>query len=364
MKKLILFLLLATISRQLNAQIPAEFIYNEPKPGKLLINIHFYLGNGMRMTLELYNRAQLDSVKNIETLLHKVWADLQHVKDSIKKPFVSKRIDYIVSSKSAHFRILEHPSYGATYSYNQTNEQLLQTKTDNDTLRIKLQTFDRIIKDSLRLYNPFFIMFTLNKMEDIFTIKPGVIDSALATVQNKARTGKPINGFKKMYASYNVETHKWSPFSYDWYSKKKTYFEPDIYMGFQYVRGAWASSFAAGFQLIKGDYEGERDVFKLLWDPHFFFSRDRSNSLNTERNDFITFRYDHYDKKTPPDDDWPSGFSVGYLVRRKGNWYEPHTFKFSIPGIHFKFLSLEPEFFFNDFFKHFSPSLKLNFNID
>jgi hypothetical protein len=54
-----------------------------------------------------------------------------------------------------------------------------------------------------------------------------------------------------------------------------------------------------------------------------------------------------------------SNASIGYLIKRNGNWFEKNTVKFSLPGLQSKNIILEPEFYFNDFFKHFSPSLKL-----
>jgi len=44
----------------------------------------------------------------------------------------------------------------------------------------------------------------------------------------------------------------------------------------------------------------------------------------------------------------------------RGNWFEPNTFKFSLPGVRNYTLQVEPEFYFNGFFKNFSPSLRFS----
>ena len=362
MKRLITLLLTAAVTCQLYAQKNTTLIYNSSRPGELPINIELWLNNGIRMTLEVSKISQLESINNMDSLLHKVWANLLPVKDSISKPFVSRRIDYSSSAKYYQFRILEHASNGTTYKY--TNDKLLQTKTEQDTLRIMLQTFDKIIYDSVKLYNPFFITFTLGKIEDIVTITPGIMDSAVVAILSNAKAGNSNKESKRITASYNAVNNKWSALTYARGNTKKVSFEPDLYIGFQYARGVWVPSAALGVQFIYGDYFGERNVFKLLWEPHFFFSRNVSNSLETDRNDFITARYYYYDKDPNPDNYFPLSFSIGYLIRRKGDWYEKNTFKFSVPGVQYKNVSLEPEFFFDHFFKHFSPSLKLNFNID
>jgi DNA-directed RNA polymerase specialized sigma24 family protein len=62
--------------------------------------------------------------------------------------------------------------------------------------------------------------------------------------------------------------------------------------------------------------------------------------------------------------DFVGNVSIGYLVSRKGNWFEPNTFKIGIPGVRSGWLQLEPEFFFHDFLKGISPSIKLTLHYE
>ena len=193
----------------------------------------------------------------------------------------------------------------------------------------------------------------------------GQADSVLVEIKQIASARKHKVKEINMNGLYNAENHTWkTPLKQSKNFDDGLFFEPDVYVGFQYARGAWIPSAVVGFQLINGDYDGKREVFKLMWEPHFFFSRDAANKLISDRNDFLTFRLYQYDKEENVGLYSPTSFSIGYLINRQGNWYEKHTFKFSVPGLTYKLISLEPEFFFNDFFKHFSPSLKLNFNLD
>ena len=362
MKKTLAIIFVTFIILQLNAQSNKAVTKNASKPGELPINIDFNMGNGIKMTLEMYKMSDLDAFKPVDALLNKFWADLLPIRDSIAKPTISKRIDYFNSAKHGYFKITEHVSDGVTYRYK--DDQLHQTKTGEDTLRIGLQTFYKIIRDTVKLYRPVFITFTLDKIESLTTMKDGMADSAISLIQNNTGLSKANKAPVKLYYNYDPVNKIWLPLKNTYQSKKRVFFEPDLYVGLQYARGSWVTSAAAGFQLIHGDYEGERDVFKLLWEPHFIFTKNISNSVFTNRNDFVTFRYYHYNKTSGRQDYYPLSFSFGYLVGRKGDFYEKNTFKFSVPGVTYKSFSLEPEFFFNDFFKHFSPSLKLNFNID
>jgi hypothetical protein len=100
-----------------------------------------------------------------------------------------------------------------------------------------------------------------------------------------------------------------------------------------------------------------------MWDPYFFFSRDANNKLVTDRNDFITFRYVETEAKQQPFD-YVGNFSLGYLVGRKGDWFEKNTFKLGLPGVRSGWLQLEPECYFNNFFKNFSPTIKLTIHYE
>jgi len=169
----------------------------------------------------------------------------------------------------------------------------------------------------------------------------------------------------RYYAMYDVANQKnISPFksNYFGYGKRK-YYEPYIQLGIQYLRGSWAPSTGVGMQLIHGRYDANREVFKLYWEP-FFFTRNSTNNLISQRNDFITFKYNEVRKVQPRDAEIFLNFSIGYLVGRRGNWFEPNTFKFAVPGLGVRNINLEPEFVFNKFFKNFSPSLRLTLEIE
>jgi hypothetical protein len=101
-----------------------------------------------------------------------------------------------------------------------------------------------------------------------------------------------------------------------------------------------------------------------MWEPHFIFSKDALNKTITDRNDFVTLRYIAIENSKKEPFDFVGNVSIGYLVSRKGNWFEPNTFKIGIPGVRSGWLQLEPEFFFHDFLKGISPSIKLTLHYE
>ena len=134
---------------------------------------------------------------------------------------------------------------------------------------------------------------------------------------------------------------------------------PAIYGSMQYSRGAFVPSFAAGLSYVISDNKYNDHRVFLMWEPYFFFS-NTNNQFQTYRNDFVTLRMVEFDKPEKGGWSFVQNVSIGYLVGRRGNWFEPNTFKFSLPGIRNHTLQIEPEFYFNNFFRNFSPTLRLS----
>ena len=367
MQKLLVFAFMLIASQNILAQqysYPkfSEVMFNSPKPGILPVNIQV-ITNGMSITFEMQKLKELDKVQHIDSIIQKAFADVQLLKDSMFKPENYYRVDYNLYKESVQIRVSEKKEN--EYLFSVKNSSLKKTKVYEDTLRINISALLKNNQDTNNAYyQPFIITLSNLNFSNLTILKQGEADSILAAIKAKVNAEKKRDVGMRMYGVYSSTNNTWpTPLKVN-VRPNNLYFEPDVYAALQYARGSWVPSAAAGFQLIKGEYEGKRDVFKLMWEPHFFFSRDVSNKLISDRNDFITFRYYHHQKEGNPFFLETSSFSVGYLVYRKGDWYEKNTFKFSVPGAVYKFITIEPEFFFNDFFRNFSPSLKLNFNID
>jgi hypothetical protein len=107
--------------------------------------------------------------------------------------------------------------------------------------------------------------------------------------------------------------------------------------------------------------------FGAYWEPNFFFSANAQGHLETFRNDFIVFhyRYDRSDNKHEITDEtglYPN-ISIGYLIKRQGEYFNQHTFRLSVGDMEFKGgkILLQPLIYFNDFFRGVTPGLRLSF---
>lgn len=347
-----------------------EALFNYPAPGSLKNNFTFLLRNGDKVMLELSSINQLSEIPQVDSLIKKVWTDLQIFGDSLNKPLVSRRVDYVVTNSDKKIRILEYTQKGQAYSVR--NNEVVQLKVEQDTLRIKLYTLKKAAaKGNIKkntIFEPYFITFYLNNISDITSIAPDELSKGLALLkrdlENSKNARKGKENYNQYYALYNLQNEtRISPVNnrnFGFGRNKKTSVIPYIPVGVQYVRGAWAPSVGAGLELSMGNPLSTR-MLRLYWEPLFFFRRDGNGKLATERNDFISFKFTN-NAKDPVSKNltYALNFSAGYLIRRRGDWLEKNTVKFSLPGMQMKNVLLEPEFFFNNFFKNFNPSLKLS----
>jgi hypothetical protein len=252
-------------------------------------------------------------------------------------------------------------------------------KTENDTLRIKTRVpNDRKMrwksngKDSLVDEKaPVFITIIMNNFDNLADMPANVMQTAVLLLRKDVSDEyvKKAPYLATYSAYYNLPVNKrFSPEKLKWikYGRYRSELVPNLYSSLQYVRGAVAPSFAAGLRYSIPRSTVKTTRFYLMWDPYFFFSRDAQNKIITDRNDFVTLRYIEDDKSDRKSGgfEFISNVSFGYLARRRGEWFEKNTFKFALPGVRSGWLQVEPEFYFNNFFKNFSPTLKLTLHYE
>ena len=378
MKKVIISLMLAyagitgkVFAQQTITMTPITYsrtdamFYGTPV-GSSNIKFDFQLRGGNKMMLEFHSLNQVDSLPELNSFLQKVWKDLQFFEDSLSIPLVNRRIDYAVTGLDNKIRIIQYPQNGSIYSVK--NDEVTQLKVEQDTLRIRMYTLGPANNRGVVIPSPYYVTFFLNNVTDLESIiKTEKLNEAIQLLKNDlvVKSDKKNRYGDTFYALYNVETGKRirpvklplrnpSP-------EKPIVLPPYVQLGVQYIRGEWVPSVGVGLDLQRRSRKDRVQHYRLIWEPYFLFSRNTSNELRMERNDFVSFKYTLSSKISTPTRqiEFLQTVSIGYLVHRKGEWFEPHTIKFSLPGFHAKNILLEPEFVFNDFFKNFSPSLKL-----
>jgi hypothetical protein len=374
MKKLFFsFLLLAGTGVAMHAQTASfstqtESIFNYPKPGSTKVNFYFWYQKNNRVVLEMNDVRQLNLIPNLDSLVQAAFHAIKPLKDSFKNDGLVRRIDYMISSTlPPQIRITTHPRQGESFSY--YKEELVSTKIEKDTLRIRInvpkpQPVNKMPKQGVFIQS-FVIMLLVDNFDDLTAFPTNALEECVKRV--KKDLGKNLTTSKNLTSNfrayYNMQTDKmFSPLKPKYMSwGKKEAFEPTVQLGLQYARGSFVPSAGAGLQYRFSDGIYSQNFIRAYWEPYFFFSRDDNNKLVTDRNDFITLRYTVlFLKEKPKTKITTSGnISLSYLVGRRGSWFESNTFKVGTPGFMAGSLMFEPEFFFNNAFRNFSPSLKM-----
>jgi hypothetical protein len=137
----------------------------------------------------------------------------------------------------------------------------------------------------------------------------------------------------------------------------------------QNYKNYFTPSFNISAAVIVNGKKAKYDI-GLAWEPHFIFAKNSTGNLQTYRNDFLTLSAGFDPKKIKEPDhnsahfDFFQHFSLGYLVNRKGDFFDKHSFRLGTGGIDWQNgkIKLEPVFYFHDFFKETTPGLRLSLN--
>jgi hypothetical protein len=389
-KMILIFLLIAGTGITLSAQ--NRYYYLEPyttasdarfsptRLGKARVNFHFYgINNSGRITLELISITQLEYLPNLDSILNIARNSLRQISDSLKQDAINRRIDMVTETTGpTQLRITSYANRPTAFAIQGDEISLL--KTESDTLRIKftVPTGRKVnyfevggTSSEKAELAPAFITIVVNNFGDIQSLPQNIMQSCLSLLQQEITPDYVSKASTSAHytAYYNLKTNnRFSPGKTKWirYGNYRNELVPNIYGSLQFARGNFAPSMAAGLRFTTGKPSEGLKRFYLMWEPYFFFSRDVNNKLLTDRNDFVTLRFieedDRFGKKG--DFDFMMNCSFGYLAGKRGEWFEKNTFKIGLPAVRSGWLQLEPEFYFINFFRNFSPTLKLTLHYE
>lgn len=366
-KATLLWTLLTGVSVNLCAQSTAKADEAFEVPGNIVFTRKFDLdlGSGNKMLLELTDITDLDKVGNIDSLLRIFLNDIAVLKDSLADPLTSKRIDYITDAQNRKkFRLQQFEPKGSSYLINKGETVVLRTM--QDTINITGIVTDApkpTTKISLKNPRYYHFAFYLNSIDELGDYMQGILAYKIATIRTEV---------------YN----KWSPLpgTGSWYLNKDSTITAgkrggyisgsshDQLSGFisvnmQNYKNYFVPSVSAGLKLsiVNRDrtYKWEPTI---VWEPNFLFAKDSSGKLQTYRNDFLTLMYEQggiKDHNSTKGFSYSTAFSLGYLINRKGDFFDKNTFRLGAGKIQFHKTSIEPIIYFNNFFKGVTPGIRI-----
>ena len=377
MKKLMVLMVLVT---GINVKTIAQDELLPPPPAKIFDIAPEYfkrkftidLGKGNRMQVEAVEMEDLDQLSNVDSLLRLFLQDIQLFKDSLSNELTAKRIDYVIDPAGKNkIRIQSFAPAGSSFLLQHGNTAAL--KLAQDTLHItgtvNYKNVDaRKTVQTLQRY--FRLTFIVNQLEGLKEYTDGSLHDKMISVRNSEHqrwvtAAGPEERWHIKKGDKSISAAQPAGYS----SGLGDYLRINAGLNLQNYKNYFTPSFNISAAIVVNAKKTRYDI-GLAWEPHFMFAKNSLGNLQTYRNDFLTLSAG-FDPKTEkarnPNEahaDFFRHFSLGWLVNRQGDFFEPHTFRLGTGGIDWLNgkIKLEPVLYFHNFFKGATPGLRLSVN--
>ena len=380
MKKIILLLVLATSARENGFAQPLtanEFLKTPPdkifdlQPDRFKRKYMVALGKGNTMQVELGEVEDLEKIKNADSLLAIFLQDMKAFRDSLSDELKSKRIDYITDAAGKKkIRIQVFSPAGNNFLLQEGSVAALKLAQDTVYIvgEIKYRVTTGKNKDAY-LTRYYRIGFFINNLEELAGYTDGRLANKIAAIQkSKYERWKAEEGGHLYTAMSDNSISAIAPNGFN--AVPGDYVRLNAGVSFQNYKNYFVPAFYVNASLFINSRRYKYEV-GLAWEPHYIFSKNTAGNLQAYRNDFLTLNLG-FEPRQPgppvnhnePHIDFLQHFSVGYLVSRKGDFYDAHTFSFGTGGIEWfgGKIKLEPLIYTN-FTKHnASPGVRLIVN--
>lgn len=350
-------MLLMSINSKLFAQTNTTQNRFELPEGTVTRVFFIDLGKSDKIKLELSDLEDLDMLPNIDSLLQAFIVDVEPLKDSLADELTAKRIDYIIQPSGKN--LIRFQQFAATgSSYLADKGTIAALKLQQDTVNIILQAngslpqFFNVKKPGIHFYR---ICFFVNNLSNLASYKDQLqshIELLKKDVTNKWKRQK--DGMMHLKTAPSI------------YSKGRggqvgynDYLTFNISADIQNYKNYFVPSLSASVIVVTNRNSIKRE-FSFTGESHFTFARNDQGELQTFRNGFITLGYSQTNKGQSGFSLNPS-FSLGYLLRQRGDVYDKHTFRLGFGKVMlFNKVKLEPVVYFHDFFKNVTPGIRLS----
>lgn len=123
------------------------------------------------------------------------------------------------------------------------------------------------------------------------------------------------------------------------------------------VKGKWNAGIYMSMTMLLGNKGNLNHAFKFEYEWMYDFSSSKKNI-----NHWLTLGYARNISSNPNKTNW-LGLNVGYLVKRKGDLFDKDSFRIGVNKRVHRNVSIEPQLYFNGFFKDIHPGIKLKINL-
>jgi len=326
------------------------------------------LGKGNTMQVELGDFDDMSKIRNIDSLLKDFLKDITPFKDSLTDELSTKRIDcFIDTDGKKRIRIQVFKPKGSNFLI--TQDDLAALKLGQDTVNIicAVPFPNKYVIGKLRPGISYYrIGFFVNQLSDFNNYTNGRLNEKVINFPWKISQWRREDGDNWYHVKGDPTIHAKHPAGF--IGSAGDQLELNAGINLQNYKSNFVPSFNITMKAVVSNARNKYEA-GVMWEPQFLFAKNSQGNLVTYRNDFLTLILgrEPLNEKGKPEGPGYNLFqhiSIGYLYRRKGDFYDPHTFRLGTGGINWQEgrIKLEPVFYFHDFFKGVTPGLKLSVN--
>lgn len=367
MKKIMMTMMLAT------SIVGGAFAQNTPEnsdrifefaEGNFVHRFDVDLGRGNKAVIQVKDLEDLEKIKNLDSLLGSFLQDMVLLKDSLPDDASSVRIDYLLDrNKVKKIRIQKFAPLGSSFVIQQ--QDLAALKTEQDTVNYigevpftAKYTLRKAFKDT-RYYK---ISFYVNNLSDLKTVAEGHLNEKTAGLYNKPNGRWVKNKEEGIWHIKNSNQSLSAKNDGGFIAGRGDFLMSELSANVQNYKNYFVPSFNLGMKVVLSSGMFKRQI-GLSWEPNFLFGKDGSGKLKTFRNDFLTLTYGQgpiKDNDARKESEFLSVFSLSYLTRRKGDYFEKNTIRLGAGQLSlFKGKTkIEPMLYFTNLFKGVTPGIR------
>jgi hypothetical protein len=365
MKRIIFLMMLTSgISGALYAQHPAVSKTDkkfELSDDEFTRRFFIDLGKGNKLRIELKDMADLDRLKNMDSILRVFLQDIEPLKDSLSDDLSSRRIDYLMDSNGRkEIRLQQSGPKGSSFVLNRG--ELAALKIEQDTVNL-IGTVPFIAKYSFRKPFPdtrrYRVSFIVNQLYELPAILASGLNDKISSLQQNVNSGWQRDKDGQLHLLKDPAISAKLPKGY--FTGHGDYLTPDISVNLQNYKNHFVPSFSLGARVILSNAIYKREI-GLYWEPQFLF-QNTDGRLKTFRNDFLALSFGQgpiRDNDPLKESSLQVIISIGYLIRRDGAYFDKHSLRLGMGRLSLfeGKTQIEPMLYFHDLFREVTPGIR------
>lgn len=336
----------------------------------------FDLEKGNKLIVYAPNVRSLQQFQNIDSTLALFVRDFKKIKTGLEETTNARTVIYKpLSNGQYQLDFKEHTSAQQRFQLRPQSPEPLLLKTSQDTLLIVQNATAHI---QIKVGSPnakswvengsVYFCFILNNLEDA----EGLVETSTAN----AHIRKALEDVKK-YTGHDLTDERFSfeytdtPLSGRMFrkvqNKKEDFIAVHPSFGVGVFRNELVPNSQVDFTFVPNKYK--TIGYTLGWRSMFFTERnDQTKRFTTHSNGFVQVGVTFYDFRRPSSKRINTekvlfGAYLGHSVTRNGPIFDKNTWNFSMTVTTYGMFKIQPEIYFNGFFKSVQPGLRLQIGI-